>query len=89
MGIGNTINAALKAMEKPQAVFYAYVASGAATFLIGLPLILRFSVVGAVFSKIASAGAYTTALGIAFAAYSRAEARRPRFCVSGKENLLV
>jgi len=89
MGIGNTINAALKAMEKPQAVFYAYVASGAATFLIGLPLILRFSVRGAVFGMLASAAAYTTALGIAFAAYSRAEARRPRFCVSGKENLLV
>ena len=66
MGIGNTINAALKAMEKPQAVFYAYVASGAATFLIGLPLILRFAVRGAIFGMLSSAAVYTTALGIAF-----------------------
>ena len=88
MGIGNTINAALKAMEKPHAVFYAYVASGAATFLIGLPLILRFAVRGAVFGMLASAAVYTGALGIAFAAYSRAEARTARFCVSEKETSL-
>lgn len=66
MGVGNTINAALKAMEKPQAVFYAYVASGIVTFLIGLPLILRFAVRGAVFGMLSSAAVYSVALGIAF-----------------------
>lgn len=66
MGVGNTINAALKAMEKPQAVFYAYLASGTATLLIGLPLILRFAVRGAVMGMLASAAVYTTSLGIAF-----------------------
>ena len=66
MGVGNTMNAALKAMEKPQAVFYAYVVSGAATFLIGLPLILRFGIRGAVYGMLSSAAAYTITLGIAF-----------------------
>lgn len=66
MGVGNSINAALKAMEKPQAVFYAYVASGATTFLIGLPLILRFAVRGAVFGMVTSAAVYSSALAIAF-----------------------
>ena len=89
MGVGNTMNAALKAMEKPQAVFYAYVASGAATFLIGLPLIIRFAVRGAVFGMLASASAYTVALGIALVAYSRAEARTERFNVSEKEKLFA
>ena len=74
MGVGNTMNAALKAMEKPQAVFYAYVASAAATFLIGLPLILRFAVRGAVFGMLSSAAVYTTALGIAFFSCIRTEA---------------
>ena len=71
MGVGNTMNAALKAMEKPQAVFYAYVASGAATFLIGLPLILRFAVRGAVFGMLTSAAVYTAILGIALFSASR------------------
>lgn len=66
MGVGNSINAALKAMEKPQAVFYAYVASGAATFLIGLPLILRFAVRGAVYGMLSSAAVYAGVLAIAF-----------------------
>lgn len=74
MGMGNTMNAALKAMEKPQAVFYAYVASGASTFLIGLPLILRFAVRGAVFGMLSSAAVYTAALGIAFFACIRTHA---------------
>ncbi|HKW61701.1 MAG TPA: lipopolysaccharide biosynthesis protein [Candidatus Acidoferrum sp.] len=73
MGVGNTMNAALKAMEKPQAVFYAYVASGAATFLIGLPLILRFAVRGAVFGMLASATVYAGSLTIAFLSGMRKE----------------
>ena len=37
MGVGNAANAALKAAEKPQAVFAAYLASGIATFVRGHP----------------------------------------------------
>jgi O-antigen/teichoic acid export membrane protein len=68
MGVGNTMNAALKAIEKPQTVFYAYVTSGAATFLIGIPLVTRLGLRGAVFGMLASAGAYSFAMGIAFVA---------------------
>jgi O-antigen/teichoic acid export membrane protein len=66
MGIGNTINAALKALEKPQAVFYAYVTSGMATFLIGIPLVLHLRLRGAVYGMLVSAAAYSLALGVAF-----------------------
>jgi len=65
MGIGNSINLALKAMEKPQAVFYAYVASGTATFAMGLPLLLHFGLRGAVYGMLASAGVYSAAQGAA------------------------
>jgi O-antigen/teichoic acid export membrane protein len=65
-GIGNTINAALKAMEKPQAAFWAYVASGATTFAAGLPLVMHFKLRGAVYGLLASAAAYTATLGAAF-----------------------
>ena len=73
MGIGNTMNAALKALEKPQAVFYAYVTGGAATFLIGIPLVTRLGLRGAVYGMLASAGAYSFALGIAFVAAVQGE----------------
>ena len=73
LGIGNTINAALKAMEKPQAVFYAYVASGGATFLIGLPLILRLGIGGAVYGMLFSSAAYTATLGAALYFCAHAE----------------
>ena len=90
MGIGNTINAALKAMEKPQAVFYAYVASGAATFLIGLPLIVYFGLRGAVYGMLASAAVYTAALGIGFiiCAY-QADVRFVDFAAAGKQDRLA
>jgi O-antigen/teichoic acid export membrane protein len=73
MGAGNTMNASLKSIEKPQAVFYAYVASGAATFLIGVPLVIHLGLRGAVYGMLASGGAYTVALGIAFLAAMHAE----------------
>src|SRR5258708_27779410 len=66
MGIGNTMNAALKSIEKPQAVFYAYVTSGVATFLVGIPLVTRLGLCGAVYGMLVSAGAYTITLGISF-----------------------
>ena len=66
MGLGNTMNAALKSMEKPQAVFYAYVASGGATFFIGIPLVIHLGLRGAVYGMLVSSGVYSLALGIAF-----------------------
>ena len=86
-GIGhNIMNAALKAMEKPQAVFYSYVASGTATFLVGLPLIIHFGLRGAVYGMLASAGVYTLALGIAFLACSRAQRRFMDLTVAVKQD---
>jgi O-antigen/teichoic acid export membrane protein len=62
MGVGNATNAALKAIERPNAVFYAYVTSGVLTFLVGIPLVIRFGLGGAVYGMLLSAGAYTVTL---------------------------
>jgi len=62
MGVGNATNAALKAIERPSAVFYAYVASGLVTFLAGTPLVIRYGVRGAVYGMLLSAAAYTLML---------------------------
>jgi O-antigen/teichoic acid export membrane protein len=66
MALGNTMNDALKAIEKPRFVFYAYLCSGAATFLGGIPLVIHFGLRGAVYGMLLSAGTYTTALGVGF-----------------------
>jgi O-antigen/teichoic acid export membrane protein len=65
MGIGNTANAALKSIEKPNMVFYGYVASGAATLLAGIPLVMYFGLRGATYGMLLSAGVYTVTLLIA------------------------
>jgi O-antigen/teichoic acid export membrane protein len=75
MAVGNTVNAALKASEKPQAVFAAYITSGAATFVLGLPLILHFGIRGAVYGMLASGAIYTTTLCIIFLWVLAAERR--------------
>jgi O-antigen/teichoic acid export membrane protein len=59
MGLGNAANAALKAIEKPQAVFYAYLTSGAATFVFGIPLVIHLGLRGAIYGMLLSATAYT------------------------------
>ena len=66
MGIGNTINDALKAAEKPKLVFYAYLCSGTATLLGGIPLVIRLGLTGAVYGLLLSAGVYTGALALGF-----------------------
>ena len=66
MGVGHTMNAALKAVEKPSLVFYAYLASGATTLAAGIPLMTHLGLRGAVYGMLASAGAYTITLGIGF-----------------------
>lgn len=75
MGIGNTINDALKAAEKPKLVFYAYLASGAATFVIGVPLVIRYGLLGAVMGVLSSAAAYTCALVVESLCAFRGEKR--------------
>ena len=66
MGIGNTMNDALKSMERPHVVFYAYVTSGAMTFAAGIPLVRHFGVKGAVIGMLLSASAYTLLLAVGF-----------------------
>lgn len=66
MGIGNTLNNALKAAEKPRFVFYAYLSSGAATFLVGIPLVIRLGLRGAVYGMLLSAATYSGALAAGF-----------------------
>jgi O-antigen/teichoic acid export membrane protein len=75
MGIGNTINDALKAAERPKLVFYAYLASGAATFVVGVPMVIRYGLLGAVMGVLSSAAAYTCALIIGFLTVFHGETR--------------
>jgi O-antigen/teichoic acid export membrane protein len=69
MAVGNTMNAAMKSVERPNMVLYAYVASGAATFIVGIPLVIRFGVRGAVYGMVVSAGVYAATLGIGFLSF--------------------
>jgi O-antigen/teichoic acid export membrane protein len=66
MGIGNTMNDALKAAELPKMVFYAYLASGAATLLAGIPLVSHFGLQGAVYGMLVSGATYSAFLALAF-----------------------
>jgi O-antigen/teichoic acid export membrane protein len=66
MGIGNSANVALKSMERPDLVFRAYVASGAATLLAGVPLVRYIGLRGAVYGLLISAGTYTAVMAVSF-----------------------
>jgi O-antigen/teichoic acid export membrane protein len=76
MGVGHTMNAALKAAESPRLVFWAYVSSGAVTFLAGVPLVARFGLRGAVYGMLLSGASYTAALALGFLITFRRELRR-------------
>jgi O-antigen/teichoic acid export membrane protein len=82
-GIGNTMNAALKAAEAPKIVFWAYLASGAATFFLGVPLIVRWGLRGAVFGMLLSGVSYTAAMTAGFVATFRRELRQPMAAAAG------
>jgi O-antigen/teichoic acid export membrane protein len=73
MGIGNTINDALKALEKPRFVFFAYLCSGTTTFIVGIPLVIHYGLRGAVYGLLLSGVAYTMALtaGLLSSVYQR------------------
>jgi O-antigen/teichoic acid export membrane protein len=66
MWVGGTMGHALNSVEKPHFVFWAYVSSGAATFLLGIPLVIHFGLWGAVYGMLLSAATYTIALAISF-----------------------
>jgi O-antigen/teichoic acid export membrane protein len=63
---GTTMTQALSAVEKPKFVFYGYLTSGAATFAMGIPLVIRFGLRGAVYGMLLSGAAYTAALAVGF-----------------------
>jgi len=71
MGVGHTMNAALKAAESPHLVFWAYVASGLVTFAAGAPLVVRFGLRGAAYGMLCSGASYTAALAAGFVATFR------------------
>jgi O-antigen/teichoic acid export membrane protein len=62
MGIGNSTNAVLKSIERPDAVFLAYFASGLITLTVGIPLVTRYGLPGAVYGMLASSVTYTGVL---------------------------
>jgi O-antigen/teichoic acid export membrane protein len=66
MGVGHTMNAVLKAAECPRLVFWAYVASGTVTFVVGVPLVARLGLRGAVYGMLLSGASYTVALAAGF-----------------------
>jgi len=69
MAVGNTMNAAMKSVERPNMVLYAYVASGAATFVAGIPMVIHFGVRGAVYGMVVSAAVYAATLGVGFLSF--------------------
>jgi O-antigen/teichoic acid export membrane protein len=78
MGIGDSLNAAIKAAERPKLVFYAYLSSGSTTLLLGVPLAIHFGLRGVVYGVLLSAMAYTVALAGGFLWIVSGEAaRRP------------
>jgi O-antigen/teichoic acid export membrane protein len=74
-GIGNVMSCALNAAEKPRLVFYAYLSSGGATLLAGIPLVIHFGLMGAAYGLLLSAAAYTAALLVGFRSSFYAKAR--------------
>jgi O-antigen/teichoic acid export membrane protein len=90
MGVGNTINAALKAAERPHSVFYAYAASGTATLFVGIPLVMRLGLRGAVYGMLFSGISYTGCLIVQFMPAIRVESPklkiRPDNCPAGGDN---
>lgn len=82
-GVGHTMNAALKAAEAPKIVFWAYLSSGAATFFLGIPLIVRFGLRGAVYGMLLSGVSYTAAMAAGFVATFRRELWPPLVVAAG------
>lgn len=61
-GIGHAANAALKAVERPQAVFFAYLLGGVVTFSLGVFLVVHLGLRGAVYGMLFSTATYSAFL---------------------------
>jgi O-antigen/teichoic acid export membrane protein len=74
MALGNTMAHALNAAEKPKLVFYGFLSSGIATFVLGIPLVMHFGLRGAIYGMLLSGATFSAAVGIGFlfAVYKRA-----------------
>jgi O-antigen/teichoic acid export membrane protein len=83
MGVGHTMNAALKAAESPKLVFWAYVGSGVVTFLVGVPLVARFGLRGAVYGMLFSGVSFTAAMAVGFGITFRRELRQQEAAAAG------
>ena len=66
MGAGYSLQDALKAMERPNVVFYGYLCSGATTLSLGIVLVRHFGLQGAVYGVVLSGTVYTAALAAGF-----------------------
>jgi O-antigen/teichoic acid export membrane protein len=75
MWVGGTMGHALNAAERPHFVFWAYVSSGTATFVLGVPLVIHLGLWGAVCGMLLSSATYTIALAISFVLRFRNEWR--------------
>jgi O-antigen/teichoic acid export membrane protein len=64
--VGTTMGHALNSVEKPKFQFWAFVVGAGATFLLGIPLVIRFGLWGAVYGMLLSSGTYTLTLAIGF-----------------------
>jgi O-antigen/teichoic acid export membrane protein len=75
-GIGCMLSNALNAAEKPKLVFLAYLCSAVSTVLLGIPLVMRFGLRGAVYGMLVSGGTYAGALfvGFLFTVYNKMQA---------------
>ena len=66
MAVGITIAQALKAVERPKLIFYGYFSSGAATFALGIPLVIHLGLRGAVYGLLLSGATFSVAITISF-----------------------
>lgn len=75
--IGNSLNLALKSMERPDLVFRSYVVSGFITAAVGIPMVRHFGLRGAVCGMLASAGTYSVAMFVGLLSITRSTIQKP------------
>ena len=66
IGLSGTMVNGLISAERPKLVFWGYLSSGAATFLLGIPLILHFGLRGAAYGILVSGGTLAAVLTAIF-----------------------
>ena len=66
IGISGTMVNGLISAERPKLVFWGYLSSGTATFLLGIPLVMHFGLRGAVYGILVSGSTLATVLTCVF-----------------------